>query len=142
MVRKCSGAAALIGLIISVWVAAAGCSGNAFAWAGTWVGERKLSNEKEIPEHIAATIRRVEIKIGTDLKFQMIEAGMPYSGTVVLEGDEAKLKIERIMGKPAGESGSDRQLPEISLKPRGNDQLVLNDPGSYHPGEVVLKRQS
>ena len=142
--RSISGAwrAGGLGLIALVALLASSC-GSSFPWPGHWVGQRNLPLPEGGDPGILATIGKVDLILKENGRFELLEGGLPKSGTFRTEGNRAFLKITHFMDRPIEQQGDAamKMNQEIELSAQKDGTIVYDDPGGLVKEKVTLIRQ-
>jgi hypothetical protein len=119
-----------------------GCSGESQKWQGTWVGDLNRTAPDAPDDYKAHTINLIELKILSDGTFEMMESGIPKSGTVRLGREKAFLTITRVLDRPISSAGSGTQDMNKDLVATWQEDgsILLDDPGGFDAGPVRLTR--
>ncbi len=114
-----------------------GCGGSGHAWKGTWSGDREgLILPDKDDDVIARALKRVEIKLLGDGRFEMTEMGIPLKGSYSLNGDVAKLKIRSRFDREV-----DPNMPELILTWQADGSILYEDPGGNYPEPVKMTKE-
>jgi hypothetical protein len=142
MERNVSRAIALMASIIAIGLASSGCRDVRAPWIGTWTGERILENESTIPVEMRTTLKQVKLTIKPDETFELVQAGIPYSGRADLHDKKATIAVTTIFGKPVSDSGEGavKQNLPIQLTMDSPQYVSLVDPGAFQGGTVRLSK--
>jgi hypothetical protein len=117
-----------------------GCS-SGFGWEGEWRGNHSLPVKNGENPGLIRTLGQVTVKIRGD-RFEMAEAGVPYTGSVRFEDKRAFLKIETRFDRPIEKEPIEvqKQMKEIELTGNANGTATFRDPGGFLPEPVVLSK--
>lgn len=114
-----------------------GCGGDSAKWVGTWEGERKGLVDPSLTDNVANGLRRIEIKIGQDGRYEMVEAGIPTKGQVHFGKERALLTVMSRM---------DRELTvphqDLILEFQEDGSILYRDPNNDFPQPARLTRVS
>ncbi|MBC8063356.1 MAG: hypothetical protein H7Y17_00875 [Chlorobia bacterium] len=133
----------IISAVVALLLAMAllGC-GSGFKWDGEWKGNRDLKVKPGDNPGIARTMGQVTLTIDSGA-FKMSEAGVPYTGSVRIDGDKAFLKIETRMNIPIEKEPKEvqDQIKEIELTSRTDGKIDFYDPAGFFTEPVTIERQ-
>lgn len=128
-------------------MAAAGCGAGSEAssvdWIGTWVGQKELPNEGQVPEGIRQTLKEVRVRLDADGAFLLIDSGVPYEGRFSTTGRTAALKIEKMLNRTisARDPEYQRLSQPVELTATDRGTLLLRDTAGFSPDAVELTRE-
>lgn len=131
-----------LALALAIIAFAAGCGGS-FAWTGKWVGKRTLELPPNGNPYVMATLAKVELTILPNGRFELLESGVPKSGTVRTEGRRAYLKVTHFMDRPLSDQGEAalKMNQEIRLSVQKDGSIEFDDPGGLVREKVRLVRE-
>jgi hypothetical protein len=120
-----------------------GCSGESQKWHGTWVGDLQRTAPDAPKDFKSNTINLIKLMILPNGTFEMMESGIPKSGTVRLGQDKAYLTITRILDRPVSSAGSGTQEMNKDLVATWQEDgsILLDDPGGFDAAPVRLTRE-
>jgi hypothetical protein len=120
-----------------------GCAGESRKWHGTWVGDLKRTAPEAPDDYKAHTINLIKLMILSNGTFEMMESGIPKSGTVRLGRDKAYLTITRMLDRPISSAGSGTQGMNKDLVATWQEDgsFLLEDPGGFDAAPVRMTRQ-
>ena len=109
---------------------------------GTYRGRRILKNRAEMPEPIRDTLEAVKLTILDGGRFELIDAGMPTSGSWSYEDGIGKFHIETQMGKAISDLGIGAEQRNITIEVRqlSDDVMEWYDAGSFDKSRIRLER--
>lgn len=118
-----------------------GC-GPSFQWNGHWTGKRNLPLPEGGDPAILSTISKVELTLEPNGRFELLEGGLPKSGTFHAEGQTAYLKITHFMDRPIEAQGEAavKMNQEIVLTAQKDGSVLFDDPGGIAKETVRLTR--
>lgn len=89
------------------------------------------------------TLAKVSLRIGSDHRFELFQAGVPFEGTFREWNGRAFLTIDRYMDRPLPSDGPLSRLgeKEIELKPNKDGTLRLYDPAAFDKTAITLHRK-
>jgi hypothetical protein len=133
--------AGIVGLVGLAALSATGCS-SSFQWSGKWSGKRDLPLPEGGDPSILATISKVELSLEAGGRFELLEGGLPKSGTFRSGGPKAYLKVTHFMERPIESLGDSavKMNQEIVLSAQKDGTILFDDPGGIAKGTVVLSR--
>jgi len=134
----------IITISLAVGLASLGCTGTRSNWVGTWTGENPELVKPGMTDDIANTLRRVTLELRPDGTFDLVQAGVPFSGNVSYGDDRCFLKITTMferridaMGPNAAEANK-----EIRVERQPDGSVLLVDPTSFHDSPIKLTRKA
>jgi len=81
----------------------------------------------------------VRLSVDERGRFVLIEAGLPRTGTISMDGDTAELVVKTKLGSDVAPN---RPEPRIQLRKLSANELELNDPGAFVKTPVKLRRET
>lgn len=85
------------------------------------------------------TMNSVSLTIDRQGKFVLIEAGLPRTGSVSMNGDTAELVVITKMGSEVSKT---KPEPVITLRKLSPNELEMHDPGAFVKTPVKLRRET
>jgi hypothetical protein len=119
-----------------------GC-GSSYAFSGVWVGRRDLGNPKGVDPAVVNTVAMVHLEVRPNGTFELLEGGMPKSGTWRSDGEKAYLRVTHFMGRPIKDEGelAVRLNEEIVLEAKDASTASFTDPAGFREETIVLRRE-
>lgn len=110
---------------------------------GVWEGDRKLAVEPGQDSSIAATLSWVKLEILPDMRFTLLDFGIPKEGRFYEKGAALTLVVDTIMNRRLGDNPDLQKAHKLPLEFRveGNRGTFF-DPNNPAAGKVMLKRES
>lgn len=132
----------LIGLVSLIGLIASGC-GSSFNFEGHWVGKRDLPKKPGDDDAILNTIAKVDLRFLPNSRFELLEGGIPKSGTYRVEGKTAYLLVTHFMDRPMADQGSSAVAmnQEMQVKAKEDGTAVFSDPAGLWQEPVTLHRE-
>lgn len=92
-------------------------------------------------EGIYNTMRQIQVTIKPDGTFELREAGVPSTGSVRFNGDQALLSVKTFFGKDINTVRKDGAPSDIVLDWQKDGTLLFKDPEGLDPAPLVLKME-
>jgi hypothetical protein len=107
-----------------------GCASNRFGWTGTFEGNYALKAKPGEDQYTLNSISKVRVVIKENDTFDLLQGGMQYDGTIHFEDGKAKLKIEKMAGRPIEALGdvAVKMNEPLVLTPVDKDTVTFEDP--------------
>ena len=109
---------------------------------GIWSGKRSDKAPPGVPSYEWASISQVKLYIYDNGRFDMMNMGLPKSGTIVVDGNKATLTVTKIANQDVSRQTEETKstLGPIEIVKQTDGTVLFNDPKSADPTQVVLKQ--
>ena len=135
----------LVGLtgVTSSILSGGACGGPTFVFTGHWTGRRDLPKRPGDNEIILNSIAKVDLELRPNGQFELLEGGVPRSGTYRVDGRDAYLHVTQFMNRPIEDQGQTavKLNQEIELKAQKDGSILLTDPAGFTKDSVKLTRE-
>jgi hypothetical protein len=109
---------------------------------GIWSGKRPGKAPDGVPSYEWASISEVKLYVYDNGRFDLMNMGLPKSGTIVVEGNKATLTVTKIANQDVSRQTDETKATigpiEVVKQPDGT--VIFSDPKSADPSKVVLKQ--
>lgn len=136
---------ASVGLLslIGALLLGSACGGPSFNFTGHWTGRRDLPKKPDDNAVILNSIAKVDLELRPDGRFELLEGGVPRSGSYRVDGRDAYLRVTHFMNRPIEDQGQTavKLNQEIELKAQNDGSITLRDPAGFTKDSVKLVRE-
>ncbi len=116
-----------------------GCSNISQKWYGKWEGNLQRTDPAMPDDDVKRTIDYLSVTILRNGTFEMVESGIPVTGSHNLGSEKAFLTIKTRAGQPV----SEKESTDLTLTWNGDGSILWHDPAGFdgHPVRLTLKPQ-
>ena len=109
---------------------------------GIWSGKRPGKAPESVPSYEWNSIMQVNLRVYDNGRFDLLNMGLPKSGTIVTDGNKATLTVTKIANQDVQLQTAETKatIGPIELVKQSDGTLLFSDPKSADPSQVVLKQ--
>ncbi|MDR3688563.1 MAG: hypothetical protein P4L46_04230 [Fimbriimonas sp.] len=120
-----------------------GCSDKPrFAFEGQWIGQQKIDAVPGANPDVVNTLSEVKVIFQPNNRFDMLYRGMPISGEVSIDGNQATLQVTSTLDRALNRDRDrlEKMYPAMKLRGRADGTITFTDPHGPDPTPVQLIR--